>query len=229
LLLVIWIFSVLIIPRAAVLLAGRAVDVPSVDQVASEKGTYARELWKDFRSDMAGFSSGGETDPEKLMTSLNRYMDSLTTQREAKMSELAGRLNEKRYNRQQQQQAVAFALARVSPAASLTLAVSRLAATSLDLKDRFYRAAMDYQQTYGAFMKEKTGMNVGGRLMVIRSSSDDEQAEPIDPNEMPKFELRQPELAESIRDALPDMGLLVLFNLVFIAVACAAFLRYDVR
>ncbi len=227
-LLVVWILSVLIVPRAAVLLAGRAIDVPSVDQVASEKGTYARELWKSFRSDMAGFDTQGEEDTEQIMTSLNRYMDSLTNIRDGELDKLAGRLNEERYNKQQEQQALAFSLARVSPAASLTLAVSRLAATSLDLKSRFKQAAMDYQRTYGAFMKEKTGMNVGGRLMIY-TTGDDEDAEPIDPTEMPDFEFRQPALAESIRQALPDMGLLALFNLIFVAAACWAFLRYDVR
>ena len=52
--LVIWIVAVLIVPRASVLLAGRAVDVPSVDNIAAQKASYASGLWADFRTSMAG-------------------------------------------------------------------------------------------------------------------------------------------------------------------------------
>ncbi len=227
-LLVFWIVSVLIIPRSAVLLAGRAVDVPSVDELASKKASFGTDLWSDFRSALADFSVPGEKDPEKLMTALNNYMDSLTTVRDNQMDAFALRLNEDRYNRQVQQQALAFNLARISPAASFSLAAAELAGTSLSLKDRYRQAAAEYQKTYASFMKEKTGMNVGGR-MIIMKIGDDEKNEPIDPTELPAFVYNQPQLAGSIGNVTTDTGLLVFFNLIFFAAAMVAFNRYDAR
>nr|NIR47241.1 ABC transporter permease subunit [candidate division KSB1 bacterium]NIR71374.1 ABC transporter permease subunit [candidate division KSB1 bacterium]NIS22861.1 ABC transporter permease subunit [candidate division KSB1 bacterium]NIT69699.1 ABC transporter permease subunit [candidate division KSB1 bacterium]NIU23367.1 ABC transporter permease subunit [candidate division KSB1 bacterium] len=44
LLLVIWIFAVLIVPRSAVLLAGRLVEVPSVDEISAQKTRQLSQL-----------------------------------------------------------------------------------------------------------------------------------------------------------------------------------------
>ena len=43
-LLVVWIFAVLIIPRTSVLMAGRSIVVPSVDQIYYDKSTFAPPL-----------------------------------------------------------------------------------------------------------------------------------------------------------------------------------------
>ena len=229
--LVVWIVSVLIIPRAAVLLAGRAVTVPSVDEIGAKKASYASQLWSDFRHGMKSFESPETEDVEQLMSAFNKYMDSLTAVRDEKMNDFAAQLNEERYNRQVAQQVAAFGLSRLSPVASLSLATAELAGTSLSLKDRYHQDAMAYQKTYAAFLKEKTGMNVGGRMMVlkVKAGGEEEEEEPIDPTELPAFVYNPPSRAASIQAAVVDMGLLGLFNLVFFAGAFIAFRRYDAR
>ena len=162
------------------------------------------------------------------MNAFNNYMDSLTNVRDEQMSAFASRLNEDRYNRQLQQQALAFNLARISPAASLSLATAELAGTSLALKDRYRQAAAEYQKTYASFMKEKTGMNVGGRMIIMKIGGEEEK-EPIDPTELLAFVYNQPQLAGSIGNVTADTGLLVFFNLIFFAAAMVAFNRYDAR
>ena len=147
------------------------------------------------------------------------------------MNEFRGRVNENRTNRASHREAVAFALARVSPSSALSLATGELAGTSVALKDRFYEQAMNYQPTFANFLKEKTGMNVGGRMVIfkIEDGSEQEEPEPIDPTEIPAFTYQQPALASSLSRALPDFGLLALFNLLFVSGAFVAFTRYDVR
>lgn len=231
LLLMVWIVSILIIPRASVLLAGRAVDVPTVDEIGAKKASYSSQLWKDFRHGMAGFEGPETDDIESIMNVFNKFMDSLTTIRDEKMNLFASQLNEERHNRQRVQQAIAFNLARISPAASLTLAVEELAGTSLDLKNRYHDQAMAYQKIYAAFIKEKTGMNVGGRMIVWKVTIDgeEEEEEPIDPNELPVFVYEPPSVSESVQAAIGDMGLLGLFNIMFFAASFVAFRRYDAR
>lgn len=231
LLLVVWVVSVMIIPRASVLLAGRAVDVPSVDEVGARKASYASQLWKDFRHGMSSFDPPETEDIELVMNAFNKFMDSLTAIRDEKMNLYTAQLNEERHNRQQMQQAVAFNLARLSPAAALTLATGELAGTSLRLKNRYYDQAMAYQKIYAAFLKEKTGMNVGGRMMVFKVSinGEEEEEEPIDPTELPAFVYEPPSVSNSVQAAIGDMGLLGLFNILFFAASFVAFRRYDAR
>jgi len=227
-LLAIWIVSVMIVPRASVLMAGRAVNVPSVDEIAAEKATYSSSLWADFRKSLAGYKAPETQDMEAIMDSFNSYMDSLTKIRDDQMDVYAAKLNEERHNRQIVQRAVAFNIARLSPATSLAVACTELADTSPKLKDRYYTNAMEYQKAYGNFMKEKTGMNVGGRMIVFKIG-DDEDEKPIDPSELPEFVYQEPTMASAVRAAAPDMGLLALFNLIFFFGAFTSFNRYDAR
>jgi len=230
LLLVIWIFGVLIVPRASVLLAGRAVDVPSVDEIAAQKNRLASQLWQEDKTKMAGFKPENSSEPEKMVEEFNRFMENLADQREQKIGEFAARLNEDKFNRQKNQQDLAFTLARLSPSTSMTLAATSLAGTSLRLKNRYQDEAMVYQRAYGKFIKEKTGINPGGRMMMVKMTMEDgEEPEPINPYELPGFEYKPLSLAESFQTAITDIGLLALYNLIFFAGAFLAFNRYDLR
>jgi len=201
------------------------VSVPSVDEVASQKASFRRQLWKESRAEMMDFkpSGGGEQAAQEF----TQMMDSLTDIRESKISEFSGRLNEERHNRQMAQQRVAFALARISPSASLALAASTLAGTSLTLTDHFRDEAAAYQQEYATFLKEKTGVVPGAGMVMIRMG--DEEPEPVDPAALPQFRYSPTPLGETVQTAAVDMGLLAFFNLLFFAGAFTAFLRYDAR
>ncbi len=52
---------------------------------------------------------------------------------------------------------------------------------------------------------------------------------PVNFNIVPKFQERDLALGQSLKLAIWDIGLLVLFNLVFFAASYVSFLRYDVR
>ncbi|MEW5795185.1 MAG: ABC transporter permease subunit [Candidatus Zixiibacteriota bacterium] len=229
--LVIWIACVLIIPRVAVLTAGRAVEVPSVDEIASQIARYATQLrdeYFDALNDMSITMAGAEGDP---IQKLNQYMDSLTNVRQSKMDELSGRLNERRHNAQERQSHLALGLARLSPTASLTLAISHLAGTSLALSERFHQDALEYSRTFGEFKRAKTGFNSGASVRMIRihDGAPQEEAERIDPGEMPRFEFKPQSTLEALAASAVDIGLLAFFNILFFAGAFVTFARYDVR
>ncbi len=228
-LLVIWIFAVLIIPRTSVLIAGRAVDVPTVDEIASQKNRLRSQLWNEDRKKMASFTPSRKGDMEAMHQEFQKFMEDLSNDRNNKMQDLADRLNEDRRNRQVQQEKLALSFANISPTASFSLAVTKLIGTSIDLKNHFLSEASGYQKSYGEFMKEKTGMNPGGGLIFIRMRDDGEEEKPIDPKELPPFQYNRQPLTESVNHALPDMGLLVLFSVIFFVGAFIKFLRYDVR
>jgi ABC-type transport system involved in multi-copper enzyme maturation permease subunit len=226
-LLVIWIFSVLIIPRGAVLLAGRAVEVPSVDEIGAKKSQLSQQLWAETREKMQRFD--GKGDPKTVMPKFQAFMQEISDDRQKKMDELSSRLNEERANKQAVQEGVAFGLARISPSACFSLAAANLAGTSLRLKTHYLNAAREYQTVYSKFILGKTGINPGGGMVFRMTSDADQKPKPIDPQELPTFEYRAPMLAEVFPAAVQDIALLLLFCLVFFAVAHIAFRRYDLR
>ncbi|MFQ5631283.1 MAG: ABC transporter permease [bacterium] len=233
LLLVIWIFSVLIIPRTSVLLAGRAVDVPSVDEIASQKNRLRTQLWIEDRKKMGQFKPSNTEDMQAMVSEFNKFMSEIADEREKKMNELASRLNEDRRNKQAVQERLAFGFARLSPTATFSLVSTNLASTSMALKAHYLSEATAYQKTYAEFMQKKTGMNIGGGAMIFRmkrgDGEEEEEEKPIDPHELPEFQYAGIPLDMVVNAALPDIGLLALFNIIFFAGAFVAFLRYDLR
>lgn len=228
-LLVAWIFAILIIPRSAVLLAGNAVDVPSVDELQAEKARYRMQLFNEDFARMDGFKPEESEDLDKIMAEFNEFMENIHSERDKKIQALSDRLNENRRNRQLIQQRYAFNLARISPGASFSLAATKLAGTSLGLKQHFIDEAYGYQKSYCEFIKDKTGMNPRGGVIVIKIDDGNEEEAAIDPNELPALDYKRSELSSDARGAAIDLGLLALFNIIFFAGAYAAFLRYDVR
>lgn len=238
-LLVIWVICIHIVPRVSVLMAARSVEVLSVDEIAHQKSGLRAQLLDEFTEGMGKFSfTGGKDDIESLSNQLNAHLDSLGEIRDTKMQSLSARLSEERGNNQKIQEKLAFALARISPATSLTLATSYLAGTSLGLKNRFHDQARSYQEQFGRFMKEKTGLNTGGGLRIRKTTvnvggEDDEEmpAKPtaINTKELPEFKYADITPAESVQAAVVDLGLLLFFNMIFFAGAIVAFVRYDVR
>jgi ABC-type transport system involved in multi-copper enzyme maturation permease subunit len=234
--LAVWVLCIHIIPGVSVLMAARSVKVPSSDEIAYKKSTLGIQLAAEFDDGMGQFTVQGNADPEELMSQLNTYIDSLNDVRDMKMQALASRLNEDRSNRRQTQEKLAFNLARISPATSLSLATSHLAGTSLALKNRFANQSRLYQGAFGEFMVEKTGMNTGGLIKLRTSKScgggddeEDEEPKPINPEELPKPVLSSITFAESIYPALTDITVLIIYNFVFFSGAFIAFMRYDLR
>jgi ABC-type transport system involved in multi-copper enzyme maturation permease subunit len=227
--LVIWIFSVLVIPRASVLLAGRAVDVPSVDDLAHKKAQYRRQLWMEDQEKLRNFEMPPDSSPEEWMKVFNAFMSGIAEERTAKMDAYSGRLNRQRRMKQEKQRLWAFGFSRISPSALFSLAASRLSDTGLELKSHFLREAGGYQQTYGEFMKEKTGIKPGSGMVMMRIGSDDEEKETINAYELPSFRYRSMDLGDVVQRTLPDIGLLFLYQTIFFAAAFVRFLRYDLR
>lgn len=237
--LVIWIGCVLIIPRTAVLMSARLVDVPTVDVVEKQKREYAAQLMTEDRAKMSNFKPDPSTPPEEMIGQFSQFMGELANEREIKTSEFNARLNEDRENRQRDQQRLAMNLARLSPATSMSLAMTQLAGTSISMKNRFSDQARDYQAVFRTFLEEKNpgSINMGGGMVMrvtinqgsggVRMGGSDE--EKINPSELPLFEYQDVNLSDVSRAAIPDIALLVGFGILFFVGAFVQFLRFDVR
>ena len=223
--LVLWIFTILVIPRASVLIAGRMVDVPSLDKMNAQKSLYNRQVAKESFEKMKNFKLEEGNDP---MTAINKLMEENSQEIDSKTRVFNKQLNEERRNKLIKQEEVSFALARISPSACFNFAVSELAGTSLSLIRDFEESANEYQSIYEKFQLEKTGSATGsGMRMIIRTEG--EELKEIDPGELPQFRFKGASVSEIISRATVDMGILGLFVLIFFAASYIRFLKYDVR
>lgn len=228
-LLVVWIFSALIIPRTSVLLAGSLVDVPSVDEIAAKKFKNQSQLWAEDIKKLNSFKPTS-SEPEKAMKEFQEMMQKTGAERNEKQLAFSSKLNEVRTNKQTEQQTLSFLFARLSPASSFSFATMSLAGTSLQMQDEFYKNAQNYQNSFRQFIKEKTGSdNAMGGMFILRIGNNEEKPKEIDPQELPKFTYQKPELSAVMTEASVDMGLLLVFNLIFFAGSYFAFMKYDVR
>jgi len=229
LLLVFWIFSVMIIPRTAVLLAGRAVDVPAVDDLVSQKSRYSASLWQEHRKKLSEFPAPENTPMEKVMEKFQKFMSDLGQERGDKMEAFSRRLNEQRANAQAVQERLAFGLARISPSAVFSLLSTSISATGVRLKDDYKAQAEQYQRQYAEFMREKTGRNPSGGFIFRMTDGEEEEKEKINAAELPVFSYEQPPVGSATASIVTDFGILALFNIAFFAGAFVAFLRFDPR
>ncbi len=237
-LLVLWVLAVMVAPRSAVLLAARSVDVPSLDENLSRLGRLRSQLWAEDRraidryfADQLDHDSPTPEEAQAMVGRFNGFFQELAEERNRRVEELDADLGEQRLNRQAIQERLAFGLARLSPAAAFSIAAVELAGTALDLPRRYLDQARAYQEIFERFQKEKSGgQSSGGVRMVVRfADSEAEEEVAIDPAELPAFAPEPRSTAEAIRGAVPDLGLLALFNALFFAGGFVAFLRYDVR
>ena len=230
LLLVVWIFSVMILPRTAVLVAGRAVEVPSVDELVSQKSRYSASLWQEHRKKMADWRAPAGTEMNKVFEQFQKFMSELGEQRQKKMDDFTRQLNEQRSNAQAVQERLAFGIARVSPSAVFSLLATDIAATGIGLKAQYKEQAMRYQKEYAEFIKGKTGENPSGSF-IFRMTTDEGQQEKkkINTAELPVFAYAQPPLGGALGSIVTGFGILALFTIAFFAGAFTAFLRFDAR
>lgn len=223
--LVIWIMSVIVLPRASVIIAGRAVDVPSVDEVNSKKSKFTTQIFEEQFKKMAEFKPESET---TAMQDFQKYMSKLQDESSKKQKEFNDKLNEERNNRQSLQQGLAFGISRVSPSACFSLASTNIAGTSLQLINEFMDQAVAYQDVFKKFQMAKTGAATGsGMVFAIRNSDDEEKK--IDPKELPQFKYNSPDIAATIGRSVADLAILIIYNLIFFFGSFVAFIKYDLR
>jgi hypothetical protein len=166
---------------------------------------------------------------DAMMSEFNQFMADLSNKRNEKTNAFNARLNQERENRQKVQQQTAFAISRISPVTNFVLAATGFARTGIGLKNEFMENAKRYQELYAKFLKERIEGALPGSGITMRVITDDDEAEPIDPNELPVFTFNKSLLADDIQHSLLDMGLLMVFNLMAFAASVFVFLRFDVR
>ena len=87
------------------------------------------------------------------------------------------------------------------------------------------------RERHNSSMEKRLIPGTGGAAgMVFRMVTDDgEEPQPINAHEIPAFVFRRPAVRQALQEAAPDIGILIVFALLFFSSAYVSFLKYDVR
>jgi hypothetical protein len=124
----------------------------------------------------------------------------------------------------------------LSPTAIYRRATETLAGVGIARCTDFYQQVKRYQENLRTFIYSRDADDPKSRHLIFdedvsRGAWDWNtiSKKPVDFNIVPKFQERGLALGQSLKLAIWDIGLLVLFNLVFFVAAYVSFLKYDVR
>lgn len=239
-LLVVWICAVLIIPKAATMLAGQAIPVPTVDEIESRVTSFATQTRTEFFTGMARrsrerFQSAKDMKPEDRQQVFSAFMketEELRKEMDKKIAANSARVYEDYYNQKNRQELLAFSLAKISPASQFQLVTMKLSGTDVALKKRYEDVMKEYKAQYSNFSQQKGGM-FGIRISSGRGSTSGSVMGPeekkVDISEAPKFTDPEYSFGTAVAASLFDLGLLSLFNVLAFVGAFVAFLRFDMR
>ena len=232
--LVVWIFSVLIIPKGSVLLALQVATVPSMDVIESQKRKFSTEqMTRRMKEMQQWFSTRAMSNDTGMVAVFGTFQDSIMKAYEQERADFYGRLNEDWRNKKDWQEQWAFGLSRIAPTAIFQIAAMNLAGTDVEMKYRYQQELNRYQDGYAKFIKSKTGTMADYMRIVIKrysgTESETEKKKTLNPTEIPEF-LEQPRgLGSTISASLFDVGLLVVLNALFFGGAFFSFLKFDLR
>lgn len=124
--------------------------------------------------------------------------------------------------RESRRNTLAVTIARLSPVTSLIRPLAELGRTGRLEYEQFQNGVRRFEETLNRDIFNKNRMIKYKQGFVLESTVDAEAAAPV-------FTYVPTAPGAIVRDVLPDVILLVLFNFVFFAGAFVAFLRYDAR
>jgi ABC-type transport system involved in multi-copper enzyme maturation permease subunit len=201
LLLQVWIFLIVLYPNIAVDVSRQMASLPSEEEITYRKRATQERFQPRLQAIHEENQKGFSAD---VMTRWTEVM--------AEAAEAKHQIDVELSNACREQDRIAAMLLAISPASVYDRAATRLARTGMDQHDRFLDAAGRYWGEYIEASKARW------RAMAARSQV-----------KMPEFAFQSEGPAESLTAALPDVLVLALMSLIFLALSATLFLRKDVR
>jgi ABC-type transport system involved in multi-copper enzyme maturation permease subunit len=247
-----WIIFVAVIPNGSVYLATQILPVESEDkvneQIASLQRDAQREFVRELRNSGRSFQSGTSRNdrPGKggfghgyvrscnkafMENSLIRYGIGVPIE-----IKYADKYSEVEYGRLRslfEQTRLADNLSRISPVSLYENVMSAMAGTDMAGFRYFINGVKAHRNDVIEYIRSRTNNFSSSSFftpctveeMELQPSDD---APPLDLSDLPRF-VYKADIIGSFRRVVPDLALLIFGNVLFFALAFAAFARYDVR
>jgi ABC-2 type transport system permease protein len=217
--LLVWVFLVVILPRSmGMFVTSKRYDVPAAQEIKqmAEKAEFDtsdrlekqlpaeyRDSWEKYKLSekiLRVYSEGQKARQDVLDFYLRKKLAAVSEVRKANF---------------------------ISPASLFEYAASSVSGTGLYHFENLWTQARRYENDFSAFVRDQNSVLDKGAYFHLDDSTISDN--PLDFNAIPKFEDRLPRPGKRLKDALPYIGLLALYNLFLFAFVFYKFQSYDVR
>jgi ABC-type transport system involved in multi-copper enzyme maturation permease subunit len=239
-----WVILVLVIPNAGPFLAAQFYPIPSATKLAQERfmitdserdailvqrrDAIIGSRFADLK-DVIGLPQNQLQEKLKADGALNerfklyaRGWEEIIAVTNREQGAKYDKIEEVFRQRSRVQEKLAGILTSVSPLANFVFIATGLTETGIEAEDHWDREVNEYDRALGAYA------NVQYKKAMERDPSFDSN-DYLDLRARPRFQYRAAGLLERVEPDLPQWGVLIAFNLIFLAAAFAGFQRYDVR
>ena len=225
-LLLLWVGLVILIPSFGRIVSEKLHAIPNRSEVNQEIADAKEQIWEHpekYGKNASSWST--DLDPEKVNPPARaRLFDALTDAR--------NRIFDGYITRMIAQADVGRRFTRVSPTVLYQSASEAFGGTGIARFRHLYQQIKRYQRVLKQFVLEKDQEDPESGHLLWEDKDDSKlffSTKPVDFSTVPQFQERDPSLAESLQWAIWDVGLLILFNVLFFVGAYVSCLRYDAR
>lgn len=126
---------------------------------------------------------------------------------------------------QERQTEMAQNIAAISPYADYLYLASNLAGTGMASRENVKRAIEEFDEIKNKYSEEKMAEKDRKRISAWKNMVND----PFDISDRPRFSYQEEPVTARIAVSLPYLGVILLYGVLFFAIAFVGFIRYDVR
>ncbi len=227
-LLLVWVVAVILLPSFCRIIFDVTCEEPTQEEMQRRLNETREEIWNNHEryGKNAGSMSNNLSDAINNPPARARLQSALV--------DAENQLVEEHHNKWLGQALARRNFARVSPAVIYQRAAEAFAGTGINRCANLYKQVKWYGAGLKEFIRSKDtedpqSLHLIGPERNMAYSWRAISHKPVDFDTVPKFQERDLALGQSLKLAIWDIGLLVLFNLVFFAAAFVSFLKYDVR
>jgi ABC-type transport system involved in multi-copper enzyme maturation permease subunit len=227
-LLLIWVVLVILIPSFGRIISEVSGKAPNPTELDRKLGEISADVWSNTArfGERAGNWAGNVNNPMNNPPARGRLK---TVETNGK-----NRVREDYHNKMLAQAFIGRNLTGFSPTVIYQRASEAIAGTGINHCVSILKQIKEYQAELKEYIRSKDAEDPISLHLIFPESSSARawrtiSHAPVDFANVPKFQERDVALGQSLKLAVWDIGLLVLFNLVFFSGAFVSFLRYDVR
>jgi ABC-type transport system involved in multi-copper enzyme maturation permease subunit len=217
--LLLWVFLVIVFPKSTgMLLTLKRYDVPTTEEIndTAQKARFEtgdrleKQLPPEYRADWEKYRLS-----EKI---LRLHFESDKSQQDILDFYLRKKLAAIEETRK---------LNYFSPASLFEYTAASVTGTGLSHFENLWRQVQRYEDDFTTFIKNESSVLEKGAFFYLDDNTISNK--PVDLNGIPRFDDKNPAASERLKDALPYIGLLALYNLFLFAFVFYKFRTYDVR
>ena len=232
-----WVFTVLIAPRGAFVVAKLVAPTRTQQAVYMEKSALHNNLMKDKQDKIdekmaLAFSNGGGGmsinlgDPE-TQKRLDKLRGPIEEQFRLEFQNQAGKIDRDYQREKDRQEQVGEMLSRIAPTSSLTYFAMNLTQTGKLKRDTYFQTGERYYDQLDDVYFSTISDDVMAQILQVASRMDDSAESETDKIPPPPT-LTEPSVSDTLRRSAIDVLLLGFFTLAFTTVAFLKFFRSDI-